>query len=195
MERSESRTGAIDNRDSAAGETIDRLVDRYYRSIIRFFLERGFSIEESHDLTQDTFLRAYRYHGGFRGEARASTWLFHIASNIYRGELRTRAAQKRSAEILELDGLGEVALDGLPWADRGKPDPLSRLLLGERTRTLQNAIEDLPQQVRRATILRVRQDLKYREVAEVLNVSIETVKSHLHQAKSQLREKLGTRAA
>lgn len=69
-------------------------------------------------------------------------------------------------------------------------EPLHDMLEEERSRLLRNALEELPPQMRRCVQLRV-QDLRYREIAEILKVSIDTVKAHLYQARQLLKAKLG----
>jgi RNA polymerase sigma-70 factor (ECF subfamily) len=75
--------------------------------------------------------------------------------------------------------------------EKGSPerDPLRVILTEEETRLLWRAMEHLPPQMRQAVLLRIR-DLKYREIAELMHVSIETVKAHLYQARQHLRDHL-----
>lgn len=172
------------------GATPEELFRHYYRPVVAFFTRRGFSSEESRDLAQETFLRVYKNRETFRGESSAVTWLFQIAANLYKNTLRSHATQKR-------DGL-EVSLE-ISRAENGmieetccchEEDALDTLLIEERARILRAALEDLPPQMRQAVILRVDRDLKYREIAQVMRVSIETVKAHLYQARQHLRDRL-----
>ena len=64
------------------------------------------------------------------------------------------------------------------------------MLTGERSRLLREALEELPPQMKKAVLLRVTGDMKYREIAEEMEVSIETVKAHLYQARQHLRDRL-----
>ena len=92
-----------DVEDRGLGEASEDLFNRYYRPVVAFFQHKGFSTEESRDLAQETFLRVYRYRERFRGESSAVTWLFQIAANLYKNQLRSLAAQKRDAEEVPLD--------------------------------------------------------------------------------------------
>lgn len=172
-----------DMEDQGLGEISEDLYQRYYRPVVAFFRHKGFSKEESRDLAQETFLRVYRYRQRFRGESSSATWLFQIAANLYKNTLRGLAAQKRDAEEVPLD-LTE-ARD--PETD---DDALELMLSDERSRLLREALEELPPQMKRAVMLRVTSDMKYREIAEEMEVSIETVKAHLYQARQHLRDRL-----
>lgn len=166
----------------------------YFRSVSRFFARRGFASDECRDLTQDTFLKVHEGLGSFRGEARFETWLYRIAQNVYRNRLRAGAAVKaRHAQETTLDGLVDVEAE---TGDRSvlqsappdaTPEVLREMLSDEQSRLLRAALEQLPAQMRRCVVLRVQADLKYREIADTMGVSVDTVKSHLYQARQQLK--------
>lgn len=170
-----------------------KIYKHYFRPVWRFFRRRGFPSEQCRDLTQDTFVRVYKGMDGFRGEARFETWLFRIATNTYRKALRYESAEKRSGNEVSLEepeggvrGEAETAdAPDLPTADP-PCEPLEDLLGRERRDALRAAVADLPEQMRRCTVLRIYQGLAYREIAAVLQVSIETVKAHLFQSRKRL---------
>ncbi len=169
------------------------LFRRYHRAVVSFFARRGFSIEESQDLAQETFFRVFKHIDGFRGESSLETWLFQVAANLYKNTLRSRSTIKRDGQEVPLDTPGEepaVVAEGAFWCSPD-PGPLGGLLTEERAKLLWDAVQDLPPQMRQAVFLRVDKDLKYREIAELMHVSIETVKAHLYQARQQLRDRLG----
>jgi RNA polymerase sigma-70 factor, ECF subfamily len=179
-------------------ESFRRLFERYWRPLSVFFLHRGFSREESRDLTQETFLSVYRGMESFREESRIETWLFKIATHVSLNAVRYRRADKRDKQEISLEEAWE---QGLPVFGRCEPvhgvgpsEPRSQLeemLAQERTQRLKAAMSELPPRMRRCVFLRVEQGLKYREIALVTGVSIQTVKAQLHQARKQLRAKLG----
>ena len=169
--------------DQGFMDTPEELFRRYYRPVVAFFMKRGFSSEESRDLAQETFLRVFNKWDSFRGESSVETWLFQIAANLYKNTLRSLQTQKRDAQEVSLDA--EVAELG-----SRESDPLRAVLTEEEVRLLRAALEDLPPQMRQAVFLRVNGDLKYREIADVMHVSIETVKAHLYQARQHLRDRL-----
>lgn len=175
---------------SATEEPFRRLVDLYYTPVYRVFAKRGFPPEDCLDLTQETFLGIYTGIGSFRREADFDTWLFKIAMNAFRKRLRWRFAEKRRGEEVSIDGEGEEEEAPLPLAS-SEPAPAEAALRRERSRVLREAMDKLPEQMRKCMRLRVEQDLKYREIAVVLRVSPETVKAHLFQARRRLQEMLG----
>jgi RNA polymerase sigma-70 factor (ECF subfamily) len=167
----------------------------HYRLVVGFFRARGVGGEESRDLAQETFLRAYSGFDRFRGEASRKTWLLTIAANIFRNMLRERAAAKRDAQEVAVDLWAEVegAVAEHELTPSGPESPLETTLEDERRRLLRGAVEGLPKQMRRCFCLYFYQHRKYREVADVLGVSIDTVKSQIYQAKAKLKRELRTR--
>ena len=174
-------------------EGFRQIFDEHYRKVFLFFVRRGFPEEECEDLAQEVFLRVYKHLDSFRGEARVETWLFQIAANLYRNTLRGRAALKRHALEVVLDEAVLIASPEPtgPLREPAEPGPFELVFAKERSRILRRAIEELPSQMRRCLLLRIDQDLKYREIAELLRISIETVKAHLFQARQLLRVRLG----
>lgn len=169
-----------------------RLFERYYPGVLQFFRNQGFQEQDALDLTQDAFLRVYRSIELFRRDAKFRTWLLTIVGNVWRNELRRLHTGKREARQVSLDETTEEGQRVLEIPDGSVTEPLTRLQEEERMKDVQEAFESLPPQMRRCVLLRV-QGLKYREIADVLQISIETVKSQLHQAKQRLRELLGDR--
>jgi len=175
-------------------ENFRRLFERYYAQIYRFFQRKGFSPEDSHELTQETFLSVYKGLKGFRQESPFEHWLFSIAENIWRSELERRKARKRDAPLISLDqevasGDDEISPLAARIADPA-PNQLDRTIEKEKSQKLHEALQHLPEQMRRCTELRVLYDLSYSEIAGLMKISINTVKAHLHQAKKELSERL-----
>ncbi len=183
--------------DSSAGpdEEFHRLFDRYFRPLFYFFRNRGIPAEDCRDLTQETFLRVYKSIGRFRGEASIETWLFQIATNLWRNRVRHDRAGKREATEVSLEGAMEKGqpIPAERSLARGAHNvaPLSGLLADEQAGMLRRALADLPPQMRRCVLLRIDQDLKYREIAGLMQISIDTVKSQLSQARDRLEKELG----
>jgi RNA polymerase sigma-70 factor, ECF subfamily len=173
--------------DQGFMDTPEELFRRYHRPVVSFFLRKGFTFDESRDLAQDTFLRVFNKWESFRGESSVETWIFQIAANLYKNTLRSYATQKRDADEVPLEK--ERVADMVQ--DRSREDGLGTMLTQERAKKLREALQDLPPQMRQAVFLRVDGDMKYREIADVMHVSIETVKAHLYQARQHLRDRLG----
>ncbi len=170
-------------------EFFEGLFDRYYRPVSRFFAKRGISKDECLDLTQDTFLGVHRGISRFRRSDDVEKWLFTIAANVWRNRCRGQSTQKRSALVLSLES-GAVDTSVISAQGSSPPTPEANALSDERIQLLRRAVAELPPQMRRCVFLRIDQDLKYREIADLLCISIDTVKSLLGQAKKRLKEKL-----
>lgn len=169
-------------------EELKALFDRYYPSVFHFFQNRGVPREDARDLTQDTFLRVYRGIGRFRRDASFQTWLFQIATNLWCNDVRRRTAGKREGREVSLDALAEK---GREVPEEEPAHPLDGMLEDERRSTLREALAELPPQMRRCVLLRLDRDLKYREIASLMQISVDTVKSQLSQARSRLQARLG----
>lgn len=160
----------------------------FYPLVRRFFSRRAVPPGDVEDLVQETLLRVYLGLEQFRREGPFEGWIFHIAANVYLNAVRRMSAPKRSSEIA-LDGTSDPIED--PISGKRIPDePLGQVLDLERQTLVHRAIEGLPTQMRRCVELRVGQDMKYREIAEVLRLSIDTVKAHLFQARKRLQHEL-----
>ena len=174
-------------------ESFRQLFAIYYARVRRSFPHRV-PPEERQDLIQEVFLRVYRGLRGWPEDVEGfEHWLFAVARNVYRNWLQSRQRLKRQGWEVSLSGTlkedGESEL-----ADAQKPPQdtvLEHLLQGERARLLHRAIEDMPEQMRACVLLRVGQDLKYREISTALGLAEGTVKAHLNRAKMWLRNALG----
>ncbi|MFY9824646.1 MAG: sigma-70 family RNA polymerase sigma factor [Thermoanaerobaculia bacterium] len=180
---------APSSRDDA-NDAFRRLFDLYSPRLYHFFNRRGFSHSDSLDLTQETFLGIYKGIGAFRRDSSFETWLFKIATNAYRQRLRRGVAGKRDAPEIPLEGSAE---EGGPMAALATDEPVpgEEMLQRERSLLLRQAIDRLPEQMRKCLVLRVDHEMAYKEIAVVLRVSPETVKVHLARARRRLQEELG----
>ncbi|HRH45175.1 MAG TPA: RNA polymerase sigma factor [Pyrinomonadaceae bacterium] len=165
-----------------------QIFDFYFRPLQRFFQRKTFSPEEALDLTQETFFSVYNKLEQFRGDAPFEAWLWQIAVNVYRQKIERQTAQKRTADIVSLEDKTD---SDLHLRDESFVTPLDNLLQTEQREQLRTVIEELPEQMRKCMILRVFQDLSYRQIAVVMRISEQTVKAHLFQGRQRLRERLG----
>jgi RNA polymerase sigma-70 factor, ECF subfamily len=176
-----------------AGQDVDdvftEIHGRFQRPLIGFFLKLGFAPGDAEDLTQETFTRVFSGMEAFRGDAKFGRWLFEIAGNIYKNEVRRRNTEKRKALELSIEGMADKEdpsdkrvfepVDPGPGVDTVLEDH-------ERLALLRAALGELPPQMRQVCHLRFIEEYKYREIAVLLKISIETVKAHLHQARKRL---------
>ena len=175
-------------------DNFHRLFDRHYAVILRFFRRKGFDREDCRDLTQETFVSVYKGIRELRQDEQFESWLFAIAHNVWCRMIERQSAQKRSVKLLSLEQ--ESGSDDQPQiADRiadGRADPFTVTLEKEKLEKLSEALDHLPQQMRRCTQLCVVHQLSYAEVAVLMDISVNTVKAHLHQARKMLRTKLSS---
>ena len=183
------RPAALDREDDReailacqAGDrhAFDRLVERHQREIYRLCFRYVNNHEDASDLAQDSFVKAYKAIGRFRGDSAFSTWLYRIAVNTC---LNFRAAKRIAQEELS---------DAL--ADPGKP-VVQNMHERERSEQVRAAVTRLPEKQRATLILKVYHDLTHEEVAAILGSSVGTVKANLFHAVGNLRKMLGTAAA
>lgn len=176
-------------------ENCEKLFRRFRPLIHSFFLRKGFNAEESRDLTQDVFLRVFKGIDTFRRESRFERWLWEIADNIFLNEVRRRKTEKRHGIERSLDALPENEEGFCPAMEipAEEPSPEDEILRRQNLSVLRAAFQELPDQMRRCCILRYEKGFKYQEIADIMGISIETVKAHLHQARKRLVDLLGER--
>lgn len=167
---------AIQNGDMVA---FNGMVDRYKDRLMNVIGRMLSSTEEAEDVVQETFIRVYQHRQSFNFQHCFSTWIYTIALNLARNELRKRKKFK-FLDIADMQGSeAEFAVD---------PKLPSRL-----PQVLEAATKALPEKYRTAFLLRDVQEMSYDEVAKVLGVPLGTVKSRVNRARMILREKLQPR--
>lgn len=186
-------------RQIQAGVDVERnfeiLHRHFHPRLFYYFSSRGLERGLCEDLTQEVFVRVFNNIGSFEHRSRFSTWLYEIVENLFRNELRRARTAKRSAFEKPLEE--EVDPDGEDWAHAAQPlvakepGPYEDAELHDQVSALREALGTLPPQMRRCLLLRLYHGRKYREVAEILGISIDAVKAHLGQAKVRLRQLLG----
>lgn len=153
----------------------EELVRRYERLVGRVlypYARREISVE---DLVQETFLRAYDRLETFNPDYRFKTWLLAIANNLGVDTLRRRR------EVIEFNPETHAGTAG---------SPESIALASDRTRVVQEAIMTLPETYSVPLILRYTEEMSYAEIAEVLDLTVQAVKSRLFRARNMLADKL-----
>ena len=179
-----------DNADSFA--TFDELVAAYEKKIFNVIYRFLGDHEEAADLTQETFISAYKSYQRFRGDAKVYTWLYQIAINHCRNRLRQRG-RARALQIESLDQPrdwdDESDSSGREIADL-KQAPHTVLEEKELRQRILAAVQSLPPDYREVVILREIQGLSYNEIAEAANLSLDNVKTRLSRARAMLRRKL-----
>lgn len=163
-------------------EAFAELVRRYEKPIFALAYRMVGSREDAKDLTQESFLKAYRALAGFKENARFSPWLYAIANNLCIDFLR-----RKSRRALSLD---EPYPDGGERQLPGGVEPGNELERQEARLQVHLALDKLPPKFKNILILRHMQDLSYEEIAQILGIPLSLVKTHLFRAREALRKQL-----
>jgi RNA polymerase sigma-70 factor (ECF subfamily) len=162
----------------AFGVLVQRYQDRLYPTLLRL---TGCA-EDARDLLQDAFLRAYEKLGRFHGDSSFYTWVYRIAVNLTLSDRRRRRVSGRPASGGDA---GPERSD-----DPAMTDPSRPLEQAERDALVQKALNALQPDHRAVVVMKDLDGLRYEEIAETLDIPIGTVRSRLHRARSELRERL-----
>ena len=170
---------------------------RYQGRLRRFFRSRGFSEDESLDLTQESLFRVFKEMRGVRSRSSLEAWILRVAVNVWKNEIRHRRAVKRDAPEISLDELdpGQAESQLASVSTRKSPSPLDEALASERLLAVKRCLRTLPPGMQRCLLLYADQNRKYQEIADLLHLSIQTVKSHIFQARQRLGDCLARRLA
>jgi RNA polymerase sigma-70 factor, ECF subfamily len=151
--------------------------------------------QEAEDLTQIVFAKAAKALPQFRGDARASTWLYRIAANVASDWLRSRTAReaKLTVHLPEvLDGATSQENMGIAFIDI-QSSPEQKLVRKDMRDHIRSEIGQLPEGNREALILGELGGLTNEEVAQTLGISLANTKVRLHRARAQLKKAIGAR--
>ena len=160
------------------------LVDRHKRMVFNVALRMLRNREDAEDAAQEAFLRAFRSIGTFRGQAKFSSWLVRIAINVSLSFAERAHAKQTFVEFQEeTDGADAHFVDG----GLNPEEIAARQDFGERIRTLVGTLEP---RYRAVITLYYLEERSYREVADILEIPLGTVKTHLHRAKEYLRKSI-----
>ena len=151
------------------------LVERETRSVYRACLRILGRTHDAEDVTQESFVAAFRAIGGFRGEGSPRAWLLRIATR----QAFRRLAQRRPTT--DIDSVPEPLI-----ADRSA-EPTRVLIAGEERAALRDALAELPESYREVVALRFFADLSLAEIAETTGRPVNTVKTHLRRGLERLR--------
>jgi RNA polymerase sigma-70 factor (ECF subfamily) len=175
MDESESLIARVRSGDAAAFRSI---FEQHHRLVLRFLYGMVGEHGLAEELTQETFMRAYRNIHSLRDEAMLSTWLCGIAKNAASNALRSR---RREAITVEIDGENTAELRS------NKLQPDAQLLNTELNGVIRDALSKLGEDKRLVFTLKVLQQKSYEEIALITNASIPKLKTDLHRAKAEMR--------
>lgn len=162
---------------------VDKYQSRVLNSCYRFVLNR----ETAEDLTQEVFIEVFRSIKNFREDSAFSTWIYRVAVSKSLDYLKTQKAKKRLSNIMSILQLND---DKIVYKADQKNNPDIILENEERIKVLSSAIEKLPVNQKIAFTLSKYDELSYRDIAVILDVSVPAVESLIQRAKSNLRKRL-----
>lgn len=162
------KNGDIDN--------MSLLYERYYYQLYRFLFHMTRQKELSEDMVQNIFLRMLKYPGGFTGFGEFKTWMYHIARNTVYDHFRK---VKRTPVHSDMKNYEEI-IEGEQYSD-------AQLEKEQELMTLEKAMANLSDENRELLILCRFQELKYHQIAQILNITEGAVKVRVHRALNQLK--------
>ena len=170
-------------------ESFNQLVKRWERPIFALAYRTLGREEEARDVTQETFLRAFRALGGFKGDAKFSSWLYRIALNLCRDWMRK---ERRAPLVGVPEGVELEQLAG----ERGPSETVEDLAArAELSAVVEAAMKVLPAEQRQAIILKEYHGLTFQEIADLMKCPLSTVKTRVYQGLSTLRTHLAEQMA
>jgi RNA polymerase sigma-70 factor (ECF subfamily) len=160
-------------------EPFEAVMTAHHAEIYRYLRRVTFRSAEAEDLSQETFLRAFRAYRALPEDANVRAWLFAIATNLFRNSLRS--AKRRRAAHDTIKGQGhENPGDG----------PEGAAVFNEARAAVEGVIGTLPTKQRAAFVLRKVHELPYEEIAESLGCSVDSARAHVFQAFRKIRHRL-----
>jgi RNA polymerase sigma-70 factor (ECF subfamily) len=174
----------------AAGDEagFNYLAQKYHRAIIHFLFRMVRNEAVAEELAQEVFLRVYRSRESYRAEAKFTTWLYRIATNLAVNHARD-TKHERSAQTIYLDAPDEESGTTPDVAD-DEPSVEQRLMRDERMAAIRTHVMALPERQRMAVLMHKYQGMDYRQIGDVLKLSESATKSLLFRAYQTLRDKL-----
>lgn len=175
--------------DEAAYET---LIQRYEKPVYNLISRLVDDPADAADAAQEVFLKVFRKVRWFRGESSLKTWIYRIAINEARNQRRW-FGRHRQREVGLDSAPGESAGGCASWLEDQQPSPFDIALDHETRALIEEALNEVSPAFRAALVLREIEGLSYEEIAEILEVSLGTVKSRIMRGREALRRSLGAR--
>jgi RNA polymerase sigma-70 factor (ECF subfamily) len=171
--------------ESLAGQTesFGQLVLRHQDRLCNSLAAMLGSVEDARDVSQEAFINAFEKLATFRGSCAFYSWLFRIALNSSINQFRKQRATVSIEAARENAGVE-------PTDSHPEAHPAFALERSERQSLVQAALAELPAEYRTVLVLKEMEDLKYEEIAAILECPIGTVRSRIHRARGELRTKL-----
>lgn len=189
-----TETDAQDRADMArlaAGHdaALNELMERHATPVFHFLCRMLGNEEDANDLAQETFVRVFQARAKFDTTRRFSTWLFTIAANLARNQIRWRRRHPNVSLDAESDATEQSLSRTLPATGAS---PTEAALAAERAAAVRAAVRQLPEDLREALVLCEWEEKSMAEAAVILETTPKAIESRLYRARQTLREKLKT---
>ena len=160
------------------------IYDQFYEKI-HHYLERMVGKSEAEDLTQDVFMKIDTGLANFKGRSKLSTWIYRIATNAALDKMQSRSFQK-NRKTVKLDEMSAEAADAI-CKEETTLSAEREAIRNEMTECIREFVDKLPADYRTVIILSEIKDLKNQQIADILAISLDTVKIRLHRARARLK--------
>lgn len=165
---------------------LNNLMERHAQRLFHYVLRQLSNEDEANDVTQEAFVKIYHHRTKFRAEAKFSTWLYAITTNLVRDRLRWRQRHPETsleAHEEEHQSFGEVLPDTAAI-------PSEQLVAEERTKQIREAVQALPEDLRTPLILSEYENLSQAEIGSLLGCTPKAIEMRIYRARQALRESL-----
>ncbi len=187
-----TESDALDRADMkrlAAGHdaALNDLMERHAAAVFRFLFRMLNNEDDANDLAQETFVRVFQARESFDAEKKFSTWLFTIAANLARNQIRWRTRHPNVSLDAESDSTDQPLREKL---SSPAPTPKEQVLSSERAAAVRTAVNDLPEDMREAIVLCEWEEHSMAEAAVIAETTPKAIESRLYRARQILREQL-----
>jgi RNA polymerase sigma factor (sigma-70 family) len=169
-------------------EAYQILVERFHVRVIRTCTGFVHSSSDAEDVAQEVFIEIFRSIGRFRGESELSTWIYRIAVTKSLNHLRSQSRRKIFSFIT---GQHDDGFQMLPESQAGPESNADEAMIrSDQSKALEKALASIPENQRTAFVLNKYEDMPYKEIAAVMDITIGSVESLIFRAKGNLQKKL-----
>jgi RNA polymerase sigma-70 factor (ECF subfamily) len=186
MSRSSDDHSLVEACRAGRTEAFSLLVQRYQGRLYPTIARLVGSADDAEDILQDAFVRAFEKLDQFQGESSFYTWIYRIAVNLALSGHRRR----RVRSLLRLGGRRPSGGDSHPADESAESDPSAPLERAERERIVRAALDRLGPEHRAVVLLKDFDGRRYEEISAILDIPVGTVRSRLHRARCELRDRL-----
>ena len=168
------------------------IYEEYHAKLFRY-LARFVGEDDAEDLTQEVFVKIHKALDNFRGESKLSTWIYRIATNTAADRLRSPSYQK--VDVIDFSESSHEEKDLLSddiniWTGAKTTSIDQHIVHNEMNDCIREFIENLNENYKSVLILSELEGLKNKEIADILNVSLDTIKIRLHRGRTRLKKEL-----